>query len=119
VILAGQTHAVTFADGRREIVAITNRDELRFEQREKISLSRVLNDGDGVPLWVVAGIVHWALLRSPVEGIPADYDEFVDLLDPDAWLEVLDEGKAAASAPAPDIGESPPSAGASESLPAT
>lgn len=119
MILSGKTIAVTFADGRREEMTISNSDELRFEQREKVSLSKVLNEGEGVPLWVVAGIVHWRLLRSAVENIPADFDEFVDLLDPDNWLEVLGEGKAEASGPAPVTGTSPPSAGDSASPPET
>lgn len=104
MILAGKTVTVLFADGRRETVEIKHSDELRFEQREKISLSRVLSDGGAVPLWVVAGILHWRLIRSAAPDIPASLDDFIDLLDPTDWLEVVDEGKAVASAPTPSTG---------------
>ena len=104
MILSGKTVTVRLADGVEHTVDISNRDELRFEQSAKISLTRVLSDGDGVPLWVVAGIVHWRLLRSDIEGIPSDVDDFIDLLDPDSWLEVVDEGKAAGSAQDPTTG---------------
>lgn len=109
MILSGKTVRIKLTDGSVHDVSVTTSDEMRFEQREKISLSRVLVDGEGVPLWVLAGIVHWRLLRSAVADIPADLDDFMDLLEPDDWLEVLAEGKAVASAPAPSIGESPPS----------
>lgn len=117
MILSGKTVVIKFADGQTHQVTVTNSDELRFEQREKISLSRTLADGEGVPMWVVAGIIHWRLLRSEVADIPADLDDFMDLLDPDDWLEVLAGGKAEASAPAPPTGESLPSASGSESPP--
>jgi hypothetical protein len=104
VILSGKTVTVKFADGRTETMKVSNSDELRFEQREKISLSRVLSEGGAVPLWVVAGIVQWRLLRSEVPDIPHDLDDFIDMLDPDDWLEVTDEGKAEASAPTPSTG---------------
>lgn len=104
MILSGKTVTVRLADGTEHTVTVSNSDELRFEQREKISLTRVLADGDGVPLWVVAGIVHWRLLRSDAAGIPAELDEFIDLLDPDAWLEVVEEGKAAGSDQGPPTG---------------
>jgi hypothetical protein len=104
VILSGKTVTVLFADGRRETVSISNSDELRFEQREKISLTKTISDGGAVPLWVAAGIVHWRLLRSEVADIPADLDEFIDSLDPDDWLEVVEEGKAPGSAPVPSTG---------------
>lgn len=105
MILAGKTVTVKFADGRTETVEVTNRDELRFEQSEKISLTRVINEADdGVPLWVIAGIVHWRLLRSEVADIPAGVDDFVDMLDPEDWLDVVDSGKATASDSAPPTG---------------
>lgn len=105
MILAGKTVTVKFADGHTETVEITNRDELRFEQREKISLSRVISEADdGVPLWVIAGIVHWRLLRSEVADIPPDPDDFFDMLDPEDWLDIVDSGKATASDLAPPTG---------------
>lgn len=105
MILSGKTYTVIFADGRRETVTVSNSDELRFEQRERISLSKTLSEGEGVPLWVVAGILHWRLLRADVADIPADLDEFMDLLDPEEWLELVDEGKATASDSTPPTGE--------------
>lgn len=105
MILAGKTVTVKFADGRTETVEISNRDELRFEQSEKISLTRVINEADdGVPLWVIAGIVHWRLLRSEVADIPADKDDFVDMLDTEDWLDIVDSGKVTASDSDPPTG---------------
>ena len=104
MILSGKTVKVRFADGREETVAVTNSDELRFEQRERISIGKVLTGEGGLPLWVVAGVIHWRLLRSEVPDIPASLDDFMDMLDPDDWLEVVDEGKAAASDSTPPTG---------------
>jgi hypothetical protein len=104
VILSGKTVTVRLADGTEHTVDISNRDELRFEQSAKISLARVLVEANEVPMWVAAGIVHWRLLRSDIEGIPADYDEFVDLLAEEDWIEAVDEGKAAASDQDPTTG---------------
>ena len=107
MILSGKTVTVVFADGRRETITISQSDELRFEQSQKTSLTRILSgiaEGDGVPLWVIAGIVHWRLLRSDVENIPQGLDEFIDMLEDGDWLEVLDEGKAEDSDPTPSTG---------------
>jgi hypothetical protein len=105
VILAGKTVTVTFADGRSATVDITNRDELRFEQREKVSLAKVVSEADdAAPLWVIAGIVHWRMLRSDVADIPAAVDEFVDQLAVDDWLEVVETGKVTASDSDPPTG---------------
>lgn len=105
MILAGKTVIVHLADGTSHTVDISIRDEMRFEQHHKVSLPKVLTDsGYTVPAWVTAGIVHWRLLRSDIEGVPQDFEEFVDSLSPDIWIEEADEGKAEGSALAPPTG---------------
>ena len=98
--VAGQTYRMTLTDGRTFDVRPTAGDEVGFEARAKTSLTRLLSDG-ALPMWVILGIIHFRLLRDHAD-VPAEFDEFADLLTDS--FDIVDEGKAEASDPTPPTG---------------